>query len=135
MSKFDTKYFEGERELSPQMISNFGLNPVALMILIKSYGKNISPQPATAAFHLDKGDEIITVEIHLSTPGFVGKVKRVTGGLDNFGIKLLATSYIGALSPRPISFRHMNCLVDIRTKGIPEDLYPNVARDIFNLSL
>ena len=132
MSKFDTMFFENERELSPKNISNLGLNPAALMILVKSYGAKISPQPALCAFHAKKGGVLTTVEIELRTPGYMGRATGAKDGIDTFGLKLLADSYLGSLSPRPISFLYMNAEVHIRTKGVPEDLYPNIARNIFN---
>jgi len=133
MSKFNTQYFENERELGRKHLSNFGLNPYALEILMKSYILRCAPKPVSLDYYIDiegSGREHIKLEIR--KPGYVGTGKADPMLLDEFGLRLFARSYFEDVSPWPVSFLHGGFEIHLRTPGVSESDKKNIARDIYN---
>lgn len=137
MSKGDTKYTESERELTDTVLSNFGLNPMATRLLVKSYIDKIAPNPINFDYALvttPMGSALVqehVAEIYLSRPGYLGKKKPFNmKALDQSAVKLFARSYLSYIRPRPMSFTYMGIEVHIRTKGVSDE--KNIARNIFN---
>ncbi len=133
MSKQDTQYFENERELQKKHLSNFGLNPHACELLVKSYIQHCAPKPVSLDYFIDiEGSGREHVELELRTPGFVGAGKGDANKLDKFGLRHFARSYFEDVSPHPVSFLFHKVEVHIRTPGISDNDRKNIARDIYN---
>jgi hypothetical protein len=139
-------YQETEREVGPHVLSNLGLNPHAAKLLVESYIQHVAPMPAEIVYDIPissksktSSEEVeidkVQVEIHMVTPGYVGRAQDKQAKaqiLDSMALKLLTMSYLSAVRPKPISFLHYGVEVHIKTPGVPDALYRNIARTIFN---
>lgn len=132
MSKLGTKYFEGERELDKYILSNLGLNPYAVDILVRSYAQFIKPHPVTFEYIVFIDDKEVMFEVELRTPGYIGPIKGDAYKLDNYALKMMCRSYFDNVSPNPISFLYLGFEVHIRTPGVSDSDRKNIARNIFN---
>ena len=128
-----TMYTENERELQRKHLSNFGLNPYACDLLIRSYLKNIAPLPIILDYFIDVEDQgRHQVELTIKTPGYLGGRRGNANLLDTFGLRLFCRSYYEDVKPYPVSFLYNKVEVHLRTPGVSEHAMKNIARDVFN---
>ena len=132
MSKHDTQYSEGERELTKTHLSRFGLNPYALDILINSYIKFVAPYPTTLDYFVDMDDARCQVEFEIRKPGYVGNRKGDAHKLDEYALRLFCRSYFENTGPWPVSFLYKGMEVHVRTPGVSDSDRKNIARNIYN---
>ena len=139
--KHGTNYEESERELKLKTLSNFGINPWALLLVITSYKSVAGGEPVSITVQLEKkdpkmdlrGPTVGLVEIHIMTPGFMArKTGQLKGPLDMRAVKMLAHSYYHHVRPLPVGFYFDGLEFQFRTPGVAEDEHKNIARHIFN---
>lgn len=129
-----TMYDEGMREVHRKHLSNFGLNPIALEIVLASYRKNIFPMPVKIPYIVETpaGDKLVEMEI--KKPGYLGGRSGSWELLDKFGLRLFLRSYFQDVSPHPVSFFYEGLEIHLYTPGADSKL-KNMAREIFNPTL
>ena len=130
-----TQYEEKERELLDKHLSNFGLNPFALKIIVSSYMKNVYPLPVVFDYFVKTPLGNAQAEMSIKKPGFLGKGQGSGELLDVFGVRLFCRSYFDNVSPYPVHFVYKGLEILIHTPGADPKKYKNLARDIFNPTL
>ena len=70
------------------------------------------------------------IEIHLSTPGYVGKERGSVHDLDNRGVRDTCRSYVNYVSPRPVSFIFNGVEFHFRSSKLSDLESKNIARQI-----
>jgi len=135
---FNTTNSESERELTFQHLNRYGINPFAAKALVVEYIEKVSPRPLVVTVNLEsKAKDIMDlregtkrqVYIEMRTPGRVG-VKATDIGVNNTMLKMLALSYYLNRRPKPFSFLFAGVEIHLRTPGVAEDKYTNIARNI-----
>lgn len=133
MSKHDTKYTEGEREINRKHLSNFGLNPYATEILVRSYKQHCAPFPVIFDYYIEVTDRgFCHVMVELRTPGYVGNTKGDANLLDRLALRMFCRSYFEEVSPYPVDFFMEGAEVHIHTPGVSDQEKKNIARNIFD---
>ncbi len=127
----------GERESSPKRLSNFGLNPFALEMLVKSYIEKASPQPFKASISIGYEDKIKNkvgrrVDIYLLTPGYLGKHRADPRVIDDTALRLFVQSYYHDLFPLPTSFLYHGIEVHLRSPDHNEFDRKNPMAQLFD---
>jgi hypothetical protein len=123
----ESMYAETERELNVTHLNNYGLNPVAVKMLVQDYKAYVSPYNTLVRYF---GDEENEVHIYLKKPGYVGNRVGDVSKLRKFAVSMVAKSYYDYVNPRTIGFLFEGVEVTILLKGIKET--KNIARNIFN---
>lgn len=127
-----TQYDENERELTEKHLSNFGLNPFALKLLVRSYMANIYPEPILLDYFVEVQDlGQCHFELEIRKPGYLGAKRGNAEALDPYGLRLFCRSYFEHVSPYPVDFFYQGLEIHLRTPGA-DAKYKNIARDIFN---
>lgn len=129
-----TMYQDKEREIKRKHLSNFGLNPYALEIVLDSYRKNIYPMPVKIPYIVDTPNGTALVEMEIKKPGYLGGRSGNWEQLDKFGLRLFLRSYFQDVSPNPVDFFYNGLEIHIYTPGADPKL-KNIAREIFNPTL
>lgn len=133
------------RNVPMSNLSNLGVNPYAIKILVDSYKAKIKPKPVKIDYYMiakevDNNKILETVpdadvEISLSTPGYVGRGSGNVHDLEKRGVRDTCRSYYKYVRPMPCSFLFDGVEIHIRTAGVSDQDKKNIAREVHDPTL